>query len=119
MSKPEGSTGGEGMVSDEIKAFLDFINESKKLYAYTVDRVTEEEKRQMDLIHAIEFENSCKERSKLSTKLHGCRLDRRRYKDILEEREEIVKFFQDPQHKKNFRSAYTAVGKSQEGGEIP
>lgn len=35
MSKPEGSTGGEGMVSDEIKAFLDFINESKKLYAYT------------------------------------------------------------------------------------
>ena len=55
MSKPEGSTGGEGMVSDEIKAFLDFINESKKLYAYAVDRVTEEEKRQMDLIHAIEL----------------------------------------------------------------
>lgn len=49
MSKPEGSTGGEGMVSDEIKAFLDFINESKKLYAYAVDRVTEEKKRQMDL----------------------------------------------------------------------
>ena len=48
MSKPEGSTGGDEMVSDEIKAFLDFINESKKLYAYAVDRVTEEEKRQMD-----------------------------------------------------------------------
>lgn len=111
MSKPEGSTGCEGMVSDEIKAFLDFINESKKLYAYAVDRVTEEEKRQMDLIHAIEFENSCKERSKLSTKLHGCRLDRRRYKDILEEREEIVKFFQDPQHKKTLDQLTQLLGK--------
>lgn len=111
MSKPEGSTGGEGMVSDEIKAFLNFINESKKLYAYAVDRVTEEEKRQMDLIHAIEFENSCKERSKLSTKLHGCRLDRRRYKDILEEREEIVKFFQDPQHKKTLDQLTQLLGK--------
>lgn len=99
------------MVSEDIKQFLDFVEESKKLYAYAVDRVKLEEKRQQDLVHAIEFEPSCKERSKISTRLHECRLERRRYKDMVEEREEVVKFFQEPQHKKTLDQLVQLLGK--------
>ena len=99
------------MVSEEIKSFLDFVEESRKLHTYALEQIKQEEKRQTDLLHAIEFEPSCKERSKLSTRLHKCRKDRRRFKDMAEEREEIVKFFQDPQHKKTFDHMTQLLGK--------
>ena len=99
------------MVSEDIKSFLDFVEESRKLHAFALDRIKLEEKRQTDLLHAIEFEASCKERSKLSTRLHKCRIDRRRYKDMAEEREEVVKFFQDPQHKKTLDHMTQLLGK--------
>lgn len=99
------------MVSENIKQFLDFVGESKKLHTYALEKVKLEEKRQQDLIHAIEFEPSCKERSKISTRLHGCRLDRRRYKDMVEEREEVVRFFQEPQHKKTLDQMTQLLGK--------
>lgn len=65
------------MVSEEIKSFLDFVEESRKLYTYALEQIKQEEKRQTDLLHSIEFESSCKERGKLSTRLHKCRKDRR------------------------------------------
>lgn len=99
------------MVSEEIKSFLDFVEESRKLYTYALEQIKLEEKRQTDLLHSIEFEPSCKERSKISTRLHKCRKDRRRFKDMAEEREEVVKFFQDPQHKKTLDHMTQLLGK--------
>ena len=55
------------MVSEEIKSFLDFVEESRILYTYALEQIKQEEKRQTDLLHSIEFESSCKERGKLST----------------------------------------------------
>lgn len=41
------------MVSEEIKSFLDFVEESRKLYTYALEQIKQEEKRQTDLLHRI------------------------------------------------------------------
>lgn len=99
------------MASEEIKKFLDFIDECRRLHAIAVDGMKKEEKKLQDFLHAIEFETNSKERSKICTKLHQSRLERRRNKDIVEELEEIVKFFQEPQHKKTLDQMTQLLGK--------
>lgn len=89
-----------GEVSERIKQFTDFLSEVRKLYSFSLDGMRKEEKRLQDFLHAIEFETSAKERSKICTKLHKSRLERRQYKDIVEELEEIVRFCDNPQNKK-------------------
>ena len=99
------------MVSDEIKHFLDFINQSQKNYASAIEAMHLEEKRQQDLLHAIEFTPTAKERGKISTRLYQCRNERRRQKDTAEELEDLIKFFQEPQHKKTFDQLTQLLGK--------
>lgn len=99
------------MASEEIKKFLDFIDECRRLHAIAVDGMKKEEKKLQDFLHAIEFESNSKERSKICTKLHQSRLERRRNKDMVEELEEIVKFFQEPQHKKTLDQMTQLLGK--------
>lgn len=99
------------MVSEEIKRFLDFVEDSKKLHSVYQEALVMEDKKVQDFLHAIEFEKSAKERSKICTKLHISRQNRRKYKDIVEEREEIVKFFQDPQHKKTLDQMTQLLGR--------
>lgn len=99
------------VVSEEIKRFIDFVGDSKKLYSVYQDELAREDKKVQDFLHAIEFEKSAKERSKICTKLHISRQNRRKYKDIVEEREEIVKFFQDPQHKKTLDQMTQLLGR--------
>lgn len=89
-----------GEVSEKIKQFTDFLSEALSLYDIALDGMHKEEKRLQDFLHAIEFEASAKERSKICTKLHKSRMERRRYKDIVEELEEVVRFCSDQQNKK-------------------
>ena len=98
-------------VSQEIKRFLDFVSESRSLYNMALTNMKDEEKKLQDFLHAIEFESNSKERSKICTKLHQSRLERRRNKDMVEELEEIVKFFQEPQHKKTLDQMTQLLGK--------
>ena len=97
--------------SEQLKQFLDFIDESRRLHAISVGGMKEEDKKVQDFLHAIEFESSSKERSKICTKLHNSRTERRKHKDIVEEREEIVKFFADPQHKKTLDQMTQLLGR--------
>ena len=99
------------MVSENIKVFLDFVDESRRIYAVSLDNMHLEEKKLQDFLHAIEFESSAKERSKICTKLHRSRKARRDYKDMVEEYEELVKFFQDPQHKKTLDQMTNLLGR--------
>lgn len=99
------------MISDQIKQFLDFVEQSRKAYAASVDSMKLEEKKLQDFLHDIEFESSSKERSKICTRLHISRKKRREYKDCVEELEEIVKFFQDPQHKKTLDQMTQLLGR--------
>lgn len=99
------------MASEEIKRFLDFVEESRRIHAVALDNMKIEEKKLQDFLHAIEFETNSKERSKICTKLHQSRLERRRNKDMVEELEEIVKFFQEPQHKKTLDQMTQLLGR--------
>ena len=97
--------------SEKIKEFLDFVDECKNLNNLAREGISVEEKRTQDLLHQIEFENSSKKRSPIDTRLHRCRNARRGYKDLFEETDDIVQFFQDPQHKKTLDQLRQLLGK--------
>ena len=87
--------------SEYITEFLNFITEAKSQYNFCSEEVNNQDKLTQDYLHSLELDNlKCGERSKLATKLAINRKDRRYYKDRVEELEPIVKFFEEPQHKK-------------------
>lgn len=98
------------MVSGQIKEFLDFVKQCQEDYSTAMEGLKLEEKRQCDLEHMIEFEESYKERCKIGTRLHKCRKARRAYKDTVEVTEKVVKFFQEPQHKKTLDQMTQLLG---------
>ena len=97
--------------SEQIKAFLDFVSGCQSAYALAVEDLQREDDRLQDLLHAIEFESNSKQRSKICTKLHQSRKERREYKDLVEETQDIVIFFQDPSHKKTLDHLVQLLGK--------
>lgn len=56
------------MRSEKIKAFLDFVDECMELNSMAKEEISKEEKRQQDLLHAIEFEPNSKKGRKVSRK---------------------------------------------------
>ncbi len=97
--------------SEQIKEFIDFVEECRELNEIARKGISEEEKRQQDLLHAIEFETSSRKRGPLDTKLHRCRKERRKYKDIFEETDEIVKFFGEKQNQKCLNDMRQLLGR--------
>lgn len=87
--------------SEYIEAFLNFLTLCEQEYDSASREKERTEKQQQDYLHQLELDKQTySERAKLATKLRNCRLERRQYKDILEETEPIVQFFEEPQHKK-------------------
>lgn len=97
-------------VSEQIKSFLDFVDDNRHLYELSLENMKKEEKRLQDFLHAIEFESNAKERSKICTKLHNSRKSRRHYKDLVEVSEPVARFFQDPQNKKTLDKMTQLLG---------
>lgn len=97
--------------SEELKRFLDFVKESQDLYETAKKNMQQEDRRLQDFLHAIEFEPTAKKRSKVCTRLHKSREERRRYKDLVEETEDLVKFFEEPQNKKTLDKMVQLLGK--------
>ena len=99
--------------SEYITEFLNFITEAKSQYTFCSDEVNNQDKLTQDDLHSLELDNlKCGERSKLATKLAINRKDRRYYKDRVEELEPIVKFFEEPQHKKVLDKLTQALGQT-------
>ena len=96
--------------SENIKAFLDFLKQSEMDYKEAYAAVNTEDKRGQDLLHAIEFETSYRERNKLTTKLRNSRIERRENKDIVEELQPVMDFMQDPRHKKTLDMLQQLLG---------
>lgn len=96
--------------SENIKAFLDFLKQSETDYKAAYAAVNTEDKRGQDLLHAIEFEASYRERNKLTTKLRNSRIERRENKDIVEELQPVMDFIQDPRHKKTLDMLQQLLG---------
>lgn len=86
--------------SEIIEDFLDLMKASQKEYQDCMAKVWQfDKKKPVDYMHDFEFMNNCRERSKLSTKIHNERLERRKYKDRAERVEKVAKFYSDKQNK--------------------
>lgn len=96
--------------SEIITEFLNLVDQSRNEYVISSQAVEYENKRQQDLLHDIEFTTNNRERAKLCTKLHKCRISRRVHKDIEEESKIITDFFADPQHGKTIDKMKQMLG---------
>lgn len=101
----------EKKVSEQIKSFLDFIDECRELNSMAYDGVREEDKRHQDLMHEIEFEDDPDKIAEIGMRVHQNRVQRRVYKDIYEVTAPVIEFARDPQNKKALDSARQLLGK--------
>lgn len=101
----------EKKLSEQIKSFLDFIDECRELNSMAYSGVGEEDKRHQDLIHAIEFEHNPDKIAQIGIRLHQNRMERRAYKDLFEVTDPVVQFARDPQNKKALDQMRQLLGK--------
>lgn len=101
----------EKKISEQIKSFLDFIDECRELNSMAYSGVGEEDKRHQDLTHAIEFEHDPEKIDRIGRRIHQNRIERRVYKDIYEITSPVVEFARDPQNKKTLDLARQLLGK--------
>ena len=87
----------------DLSTLIGSMNDLKELislYDYCEEQVEREQQITQDLLHAIEFSTSCKERYKYSTQLHYNRQRRRVYKDTMTVLKPIVDFMSKEDSKK-------------------
>ena len=101
----------EKKISEQIKSFLDFIDECRELNSMAYSGVGEEDKRHQDLIHAIEFEENPDRIAQIGMRIHQNRVERRVYKDLFEVTDPVVQFTQDSQNKKALDQMRQLLGK--------
>ena len=70
-------------MSETIGDFLDLLDDARKKYDWAYEQVGIEDKRSVDLEHAIEFTDDPEKLLDYAKRLHQCRVDRRDYKDIV------------------------------------
>ena len=98
--------------SEQLKDFLNLINNVESEYQYYSDLLSNEDKITQDLLHKLELENTgYKERNKIATVLATCRKDRRFYKDQIEELQPLHDFLNDQKHKQSIEQLKQVLGK--------
>ena len=98
--------------SEIISAFIKLVEHTPKRYISAKVSVGVEDKLTSDLLHEIELEGTnCKIRSKTATRLRENRLDRRYYKDIVEELEPLYLFLDKKDNKKVIKELEQVLGK--------
>jgi len=86
--------------SEVIENFLNYIDECRTNYQNAVKAVEKADKKELiDLVHDMEFAKDKLERNRVATRLQRSRLERRKNKDIVDELEDIVKFFDELNHR--------------------
>ena len=104
--------------SEIISSFLNYIDECKTNYQNSLLAVNEADKKELlDLVHDMEFAPDKATRNRVATKLHQSRIDRRKNKDIVDELEEIVKFFEELNHKTTLNKLRQLLGKQRKTEE--
>ncbi|MDD3415506.1 MAG: hypothetical protein PHY47_16100 [Lachnospiraceae bacterium] len=97
--------------SEEIEGFINFIAQCQDIYRISYDNVGKEDKRLQDLLHEMEFSQNAKERNRAATKLKNSRKLRRENKDQVLMLENIIMFFDEPQHRKVLNQLRELMGK--------
>jgi len=103
--------------SEELAAFLNFVDACTQEYRWACDGVSEEDKRLQDLLHAMEFASDKAERNRVATKLQTSRRTRRARKDLVKRDERIVKFFEDPENRKTLNRMRQLLGQQRKEEE--
>ncbi len=94
-----------------LKLFLDLADKSKSIYSYNLEAMKNEERITQDYLHKLELEGlNYRERSKIATKLAENRKARREFKDVVEELEPIIEFFNDPVNKRILNNMTQLLG---------
>lgn len=97
--------------SEIISNFLNLMLNAPSIYHAAYKAVNEEDKLASDLLHEIELDGTtCAKRSKTATVLRTNRLDRRYYKDIVEEYEPLNDYLEDPNIDKAIRKLSQVLG---------
>lgn len=99
-----------------LQEFLDYLTDCKKQYKEAQVVMQKEDSKRQDFVHAIEFENNCKKRSKIATQEHLSRKRRRAAKDKVLKLEKIVKFTESERNKA-FINALKGLVKEQKNTE--
>lgn len=86
--------------SEQLAAFLDFIDQCASRYNAAHSNMDQEDKRLQDLLHEIELAPDRKAQDRASTKLRRSRKTRRENKDMVKLYGEIVQFFGDAGNRK-------------------
>jgi hypothetical protein len=100
-----------------IETFLDFIDQCKTDYQSAYDAVGDYDKLQQDLLHEMEFAQDKSERNRVATKMHRCRVDRRKNKDAVKELDEIVKFFNEMNNRNTVNKLKQLLGRQRKTEE--
>lgn len=103
--------------SEVIKEFLDYLAYCQKEYQAACTEMFAEDKKVQDFLHAIEFEESYKERNKITTRCHVSRNKRRAAKDRSLEFERVAKFCSDKANKPFFDKLRSMVKDQKEEEE--
>lgn len=87
-------------ISERLAEMLSFLRRVAQEFEYYSTLLSEADKRKVDLLHYLELNaTDYRERCKIATQLRLCLLERRSYKDLLEERSPIAEFLAQPQNK--------------------
>ena len=85
--------------SETLGKVLTWIKEWTDAYETCKAVIAEEDAKEQDFLHALEFQDNNKERSKIATVVHASRKRRREAKNQMEMLETVVQFFRREQTK--------------------
>jgi len=99
-------------ISRIVEDFCNLIEKVPAVYMAAYKAVGVEDKLTNDLLHEIELDGTnCNIRSKTATRLRENRLDRRYYKDIVEELQPLYDYLDDPHHRRVLKGLEQVLGK--------
>lgn len=99
------------MHSEQISAFLKFLQQVRSDYTYCYEQVGQADKLTQDLLHDLEPEElGYRERAKIATRLRQARRDRRENKDMVEVTGKFLAVIDQPQVAKVIESFKQMLG---------
>lgn len=100
-----------------LETFLNSIDAIVAEYNIAQSIVETEEKRLQDLLHAVEFAKTRKERDKVTTRLHNSRKLRRENKNKVLLYEPIIKFYNEKNNKDALNRMRQLLGQQRKNEE--
>jgi len=81
--------------SEVVEAFLDWLKWAEELQKASWEIVLEEDAKNQDFLHEMEFEQKCEKRSLIATRLHESRVRRRKAKDTSKMLKPVVDYIKE------------------------